>query len=362
MDLFPVHLSFWSIRVFFSFLLYRTGTVHGTPPTQTLPSVFRIQYWCGSLVSICGCWLPSTAFISTAMTMDAFRSLASAPPKWWDFTWRLWQSISLHEAFSFEKKVFSFLIDLLLLCCSGPGLLAGILRLCGVFLYSFGEKSGDPPAHGLPTEPHHTEHDCGNFFFTFSESHINIFPLYSCLDLCMENYWYPIHLLPKLYRWVTERILEIFHSELPAKMSQLSQIIKTQGRSDKQLGIDLPCCKQCKYNSTLKTQPSLTITYQGEDQSTYRWHNLLFDLERIMENSSTKQTLIGRCWKSGRHWVRGSLFWQTVCFFFLQLTMDSSWIIDPPLCHANTGIVLSGVPKRDGSVRLLRRQTQNHWM
>lgn len=104
MDLFPSNLSFWCIWVFFSFLFYRTGTARGTPPTQTLPSVSRTQCWCGSLVSICGCWLPSTAFISTAMTMDAFRCLASAPPKWWDFTWRLWPKFSLRDAFSFEKK------------------------------------------------------------------------------------------------------------------------------------------------------------------------------------------------------------------------------------------------------------------
>lgn len=56
----------------------------------------------------------------------------------------------------------------------------------------------------------------------------------------------PMHLLPKLYRWIVELILEIFHPVLLAKMSQLSQI------SDKQLGIDLPCRKQCKYNSPLK--------------------------------------------------------------------------------------------------------------
>lgn len=83
MDPFPTNLSFWSIWVFFfSFLLYRTGTVHGTLPIQTLPSVSRTQCWCGSLVSICGCWLHSTAFISTAMIMGAFRCLASAQPKW----------------------------------------------------------------------------------------------------------------------------------------------------------------------------------------------------------------------------------------------------------------------------------------
>lgn len=62
-----------------------------------------------------------------------------------------------------------FLIRLLLLCCSGVGLPAGVLRLCGVFLYSSGAKSGDPPAHGLLAEPNHTQHDCGNWFFiTFS--------------------------------------------------------------------------------------------------------------------------------------------------------------------------------------------------
>lgn len=60
-----------------------------------------------------------------------------------------------------------FLIRLLLLCGSGVGLPAGVLRLCGVFLYSSGEKSGDPPAHGLLTEPNHTQHDCGNCFFSY---------------------------------------------------------------------------------------------------------------------------------------------------------------------------------------------------
>lgn len=57
---------------------------------------------------------------------------------------------------------------------------------------------------------------------------------------------------------------------LLAKMSQLSQIKKTQGRSNKQLGIDLPCRKLCKYSSTLKTQPSLIPTHQGEEQRAYR--------------------------------------------------------------------------------------------
>lgn len=52
----------------------------------------------------------------------------------------------------------------------------------------------------------------------------------------------------------SERILEILHTVLRAKMSQLSPIKKTQGRSDKQPGIDRPCRKQCKYNSTLKSQ------------------------------------------------------------------------------------------------------------
>lgn len=88
---------------------------------------------------------------------------------------------------SVNSTVFCFLIGLLLLLChSGAGLLAGILRLCGVFLHSSGEKSGDPPAHGLPPEPNHTQHDCGNFFGVLSV--INIHPLYSCLDVCMENY------------------------------------------------------------------------------------------------------------------------------------------------------------------------------
>ena len=71
---------------------------------------------------------------------------------------------------SVNSTVFCFLIGLLF-CGSGAGLLAGILRLCGVFLYSSGEKSGDPPAPGLPTEPNDTQHDCGNcfYFITFSK-------------------------------------------------------------------------------------------------------------------------------------------------------------------------------------------------
>lgn len=68
---------------------------------------------------------------------------------------------------SANSTAFCFVIGLLLFHCSGAGLLAGILRLCGVFLYSSGEKSGDPPAHGLPIEPNHTQHDCGNCFFLF---------------------------------------------------------------------------------------------------------------------------------------------------------------------------------------------------
>lgn len=131
-----------------------------------------------------------------------------------------------------------FLIRLLLLCCSGVGLPAGVLRLCGVLLYSPGEKSGDPPAHGLLTEPNHTQHDCGNWFFyyTLSESHQSILYLANmcvlsgpgigfrdshCIRVCI-HVWKTTnnqHAHASFHCWVREGVLELFHPELPAHMS-----------------------------------------------------------------------------------------------------------------------------------------------
>lgn len=51
----------------------------------------------------------------------------------------------------------------LVLSCSGAGLPARLLRLCGVLLHPAGEEPGDPAAHGLPTQPHHTQYDCGKY-------------------------------------------------------------------------------------------------------------------------------------------------------------------------------------------------------
>lgn len=48
-----------------------------------------------------------------------------------------------------------------LLSCSAVGFPAGLLWLRGVLLHPAGEKSGDPTPHGLPTQPHNTQHDCG---------------------------------------------------------------------------------------------------------------------------------------------------------------------------------------------------------
>lgn len=152
-------------------------------------------------------------------------------------------------------------------------------------------------------------------------------------------------------------VLEIFHPVLLAKMSQLSPIKKTQGCSDKQPGVNLPCRKQCKYNSTLKTQPSLTITHQGEEQSAYRWHHLLFDLEHLSWKVPAQVNL----WLVGASDSGSEVHFYGTWWVLLQLATDSSWVIDPRSSHANASTDLSGVPKRDGSV-LLRRQTQNHWM
>lgn len=57
-----------------------------------------------------------------------------------------------------------------LLSFSGVGLPSGLLRLRGVLLHPAGEKPGDPAAHGLPAQPHHTQHDCGkqcSYFLIF---------------------------------------------------------------------------------------------------------------------------------------------------------------------------------------------------
>ena len=90
-------LNFWLLTPF-----CRTGTVRGTQPTLIWPSASRTQYSCGSPVSICGCWPPSTAFISTAMTADAFECPASAPPRWWDFTQTLASLFSIVQGFSHD--------------------------------------------------------------------------------------------------------------------------------------------------------------------------------------------------------------------------------------------------------------------
>lgn len=130
-----------------------------------------------------------------------------------------------------------FLIRLLLLCCSGVGLPAGLLRLRGVFLYSSGEKSGDPPAHGLLTEPNHTQHDCGNccFFITFCQNHIKVylanmsrpgigFRDSHCTRVCVHVWKTTNNTHINFHCWVREGILEIFHPVLLAHTSPCSPI------------------------------------------------------------------------------------------------------------------------------------------
>lgn len=60
-----------------------------------------------------------------------------------------------------DPESFSNPFPLTFLSCSGVGFPAGLLWLCGVLLHPAGEEPGDPAAHGLPTQPHHTQYDCG---------------------------------------------------------------------------------------------------------------------------------------------------------------------------------------------------------
>lgn len=158
------YLDIRFLGIIFSFC--RTGTAPGTQPTQTWPSVFRTQCWFGSPVSISGCWPLSTAFTSTAMTMDAFKCLPSALPRWWDFMQNSSQIFTQWQQ-TLKKNVFPNKIPIspsrTFPSCSGAGLPARILRLCGVLLHPAGEEPGDPAAHGLPTQPHHTQYDCGKY-------------------------------------------------------------------------------------------------------------------------------------------------------------------------------------------------------
>lgn len=62
-----------------------------------------------------------------------------------------------------DPESFSNQSPITFLSCSGVGLPARLLRLCGVLLHPAGEEPGDPAAHGLPTQPHHTQYDCGKY-------------------------------------------------------------------------------------------------------------------------------------------------------------------------------------------------------
>lgn len=50
---------------------------------------------------------------------------------------------------------------------SGVGFPAGLLWLRGVLLHPAGEEPGDPAAHGLPTQPHYSQYDCGKYSCSF---------------------------------------------------------------------------------------------------------------------------------------------------------------------------------------------------
>lgn len=252
----------------------------------------------------------------------------------------------------------TFLIPLLLLCSSGVGLPAGVLRLCGVFLYSSGEKSGDPAAHGLLTEPNHTQHDCGNwyFYYVLSESHQSIswqicacsrpgigFRDSRCICVCI-HVWKTTdktHAHTHFHSWVREGVLEIFHPVLLAHMSPCSQIKRPRlPMVDKQPGIDLRCGKQCKYNSRLETGLSLATAHQGDEHI----DDIIYYL--IMESSSSMQTLMcGCCRTVGQRFIlapRGGFFPDSLQP--RQAKRVHRRVIDPRRGRANVLLTLTNRP------------------
>lgn len=124
------------------------------------------------------------------MTMDAFKCPVSALPRWWVFTdfgqssrfLTLWKQLVKKKCLSAvpnkipninrtilanvtgDPERLSNQSPITFLSCSGVGLPAGLLRLCGVLLHPAGEEPGDPTAHGLPTQPHHTQYDRGKYY------------------------------------------------------------------------------------------------------------------------------------------------------------------------------------------------------
>lgn len=226
-------------------LCCRTGTVRGTLPTQTWPSVFRTRYWCGSPVSIYGCWALSTAFTSTAMTVDAFKCPASAPPRWWDTDFgqssvycsklftrlksdtkvtflpvflnnvnrNIQANVNVEQASFFNQSFSTFL------SCSGVGFPAGFLWLCGVLLHPAGKEPGDPAAHGLPSQPNHSQHDCGKYWVSF---------LILCLPTCLYLYKQKIitHFVWHLHQYVKDwwtgscKVMALMHAMCGAEYSR----------------------------------------------------------------------------------------------------------------------------------------------
>lgn len=196
------------------------------------------------------------------------------------------------------------LILLLLLCCSGVGLPAGILRLCGVFLYSSGEKSGDPPAHGLLTGPNHTQHDCGNCFFLLiiiTFCHIKLYLANMCV-LSRPGFGFTdshcIHIW--IYVWkITDNRTNYSYREAFGNISSCA--VPVQPNKKKQA----TCSPLARHRGAAitrnrlivsqavqilqyleNTAPSLTVTQQRKEQSAYRWHHLLFDRGKFQHSAN----------------------------------------------------------------------------